>query len=493
MRERLHLSLNRRIIREEAPIRPASRRDSRRAGTVPGALLLAAAIALAASAAGQDAAAPRPATPPPAATPAASRGDLAARLQESVAAAQKVVEEIRRVPFRGPVASALLPEKALRAALSKKLVEDLPTTFEKYEAALVALGLVEPTPDLKSRLTELYAKQVVGFYDPAESKFYVVPERAGNGLAGTDGLGPETAELMEEALLVHELTHALQDQRLGLDKKMKALKDDSDALFALQALLEGEATVVMAEALVRRLPEESRALLSADRLSEMLSSFATGNLNEVEGADGVPEFFVKGLLFPYLEGTKYVQKRREAGAPKPGATTTAGDAKPALGWEGVDELYRRLPKTTSEILHPERSHEPRLLLQAASQPKASDVPAGHRFLFFDSLGEWGLRTLLESAGAAEASSLAAAWRDDRMVFFEPKAGPENAVGFLWRLRAATPEAAKRLAAALAPFYERRGGAAGGRKPPRPRYLVALEGDVVEVKTLSARRASAPKG
>ena len=103
---------------------------------------------------------------------------LANRLPEAVREAQKLVEEVRGVPFGGTVASALLPEKALPKLLEEKLVEDLPTTFDKYASSLVAIGLLDPTPDLLKKLVRLYARQVAGFYDPAERKFYVVPERS---------------------------------------------------------------------------------------------------------------------------------------------------------------------------------------------------------------------------------------------------------------------------------------------------------------------------
>jgi hypothetical protein len=123
-----------------------------------------------------------------------------------------------------------------------------------------------------------------------------------------------------------------------------------------------------------------------------------------------------------------------------------------------------------------------------------------RPLYEDTFGEWMLGALLERAGASNAAALAAEWQDDRVVFFEPKdalgAGPPP-VGFLWRLRAASPAAARRIAAALEPLYARPDG--------RPGATVAAAADRVEVsrgrlapaapapeRTLSSpRAASAP--
>src|SRR5262249_26343492 len=158
-----------------------------------------------------------------------------------------LVASVRGVPFGGTVPSALLPEKDLPKLLEKKLVEDLPASFDKYAATLVAIGLLDPTPDLLKHLVRLYSRQVAGFYDPAERKFYVVPERSAEGDSSLGDLGITTgsgAGIMEEALLAHELTHALQDRRLDLDKRLKSLKSSTDALLAMEAFLEGEATVV---------------------------------------------------------------------------------------------------------------------------------------------------------------------------------------------------------------------------------------------------------
>lgn len=392
----------------------------------------------------------------------------AASLAEAVAAAQKAVEKVRGVPFKGAVASVLLPEKDLGKVLDKKLVEDLPTSFEKYATSLVALGLIEPQPDLQKRITRLYARQVAGFYDPKEKRFYIVPERASESSLNLPGLGVETGSLMTETLLTHELTHALQDARLDLARRIESLRESSDGTLALEAFLEGEATVVMTEALVAQLPEDARTLLGPDTISSLVSSLSS--TSAIEGAEGVPEFFVKELVFPYAAGTAYIQHLKSAG-----------------GWAAVDEAYRHLPETTSEVLHPGRSFASRLRLSAADRPDKRDVPAGAALLYTDVLGEWILEMMLERAGAGEsAAAIAADRQDDRVVFFDVTKGETKTVGFVWRIRCTSPAVARSLADALAPLY------AGRPLPARPSLRV--RGDVVEVSRggkLTAGEASSP--
>lgn len=388
---------------------------------------------------------------------APARAEEQALLAGRVAATQKLVEKVRGAAFRGPVASALLPERELGEVLGRKLVEDLPAPFETYVASLVSIGLVDPSPDLLPRLTRLYARQVVGFYDPSEKKFFVVPERT------RDSGGP-AGELMEQILLAHELTHALQDQRLGLDGRMKALRDSTDALLALQAFLEGEATIVMTDALLASVPVEAREALGSDPLGQVLEGLE--DPAAVDGSDGVPDFFVKELVFPYASGTAWVREKRLSG-----------------GWRAVDAVYRSLPATTSEILRPGVKLPPRRLLAPADRPDPAKLGKGHASAWADTLGEWVLGLLLERAGAgAEAAKGAAAgWQDDRAVFLVPKGeAAAGGVGFLWRIRASSHAAAAKIGALLAPLY-------AGR-PDGSRPSVSVRGDVVEVSLRVVRAA-----
>src|SRR5438132_964076 len=50
---------------------------------------------------------------------------------------------------------------------------------------------------------------------------------------------------VDDSVEIHELTHALQDQRFGAGARDLALMKDTDAGMAYHSLLEGEASVVM--------------------------------------------------------------------------------------------------------------------------------------------------------------------------------------------------------------------------------------------------------
>jgi hypothetical protein len=243
---------------------------------------------------------------------------------------------------------------------------------------------------------------------------------------------------------------------------MKGLRDSTDALLALQAFLEGEATLLMTDALIESVPGDVRETLGGDPVEQILSGL--DNPSAVEGAEGVPDFFVKELVFPYAAGTAWVRQKKKEG-----------------GWAAVDAVYGNLPSTTREILRPGLVPRPRKRLAATDRPTPGRVPGGTTAAWSDTLGEWVLGTLLERAGAGEdARDAAAAWQDDRVVFFAPKGGKGgHGIGFLWRIRTTGPAEARRIAALFEPLYASR--------PAPARPSVTTRGDVVEV----ARTASLP--
>jgi len=329
----------------------------------------------------------------------------------------KVVESVRGHKFDRAVPAGEIDATELRQTLRAKLAESFPASAEDTRRSLVALGLIEDSPDLVNHLIDFYASQVIAFYDPEPRRFFVV-HGAAESLEGAPLEGAA-----EKLIFTHELTHALQDQNLDLDRRIKALKDNGDRALALQSLLEGEATLVMVRAALADLPGADDSL--EEELAPLLSA---GTLEKANSPKDVPAYFTEQLFFPYVEGTAYVRRTVKKS-----------------GWSGVDRLWKSPPLSTSEILHPE----------ALPFAPASDLipanpeglaPEGFKVLYSDTLGEWGLRFLLRRGlPNAEADPAAASWRGDRLVFFS---GPGGAIAYLWKLRLENPGAAAALERAL---------------------------------------------
>ncbi len=97
-------------------------------------------------------------------------------------------------------------EKRSRAQLERylrhKLDEELPEEEARETVSSYALlGLVPDTLDLRTMLLALYTEQVAGFYEPDSTALFVLDDQPAAAL---------------QALLVHELVHAVQDQSVDL-------------------------------------------------------------------------------------------------------------------------------------------------------------------------------------------------------------------------------------------------------------------------------------
>ncbi len=147
------------------------------------------------------------------------------------------VEEVRERRFARTVPASEIGEQELKKVLKAKIGESFPTSPADTMRTLVAFGLIDETPGLLEKLVDFYASQVIAFYDPEPRRFFVV--RGAEKTLDSGGM-PGMEGMAEKLIFAHELTHALQDESMGLDARMKALKDDGDRGLALQSLLEGD-------------------------------------------------------------------------------------------------------------------------------------------------------------------------------------------------------------------------------------------------------------
>src|SRR5438270_807934 len=98
-------------------------------------------------------------------------------------------------------------------------------------------------------------------------------------------------------VLVHELTHALDDQHFGLDRP--TLGDDESAAF--DALVEGSAVAVERRWLDSRPPAERDAISAEDADTGPVQ----GSVGPGSGAD--TDVFTALFDFPYVVGPQFVQ------------------------------------------------------------------------------------------------------------------------------------------------------------------------------------------
>src|SRR5439155_8214697 len=143
----------------------------------------------------------------------------------------KEVSEMRGLPAKNPVKSGFKSHKELETIIIKDLDEEnTPQQLAAQSKLLAQLGLVPKGYPMRDEMIKLLGEQIGGFYEPRTGEFYLV----------------DWLELDEQkTVMAHELMHAIQDQNFNLRRFEKLPKDQSDQELAIQALMEGEATVVM--------------------------------------------------------------------------------------------------------------------------------------------------------------------------------------------------------------------------------------------------------
>ena len=299
-----------------------------------------------------------------------------------LAPGMKAVEEIRGRKFVSEVRTVSIDRADLSKHLKQQMEKSTPYSLEDWGRILRALQLVDVQPDeILPKLLSLYESQVLAFYDPHAHTYYSIKQ--------LPKLPPEAAKLvdpktLEETVMVHELTHALQDQHFELSRKEKELMRDTDANLAYHAVLEGEAVLVMVAHMLQKSGVDIDEVIKDDAVLGMISSAAQA---EQMIDPSTPRYFAEMLKFPYLEGLKFVVAAYRRG-----------------GWAEVDKVHANPPRTSREILHPEeyfhRTFEP--------HPFDASKPAGA--IATEHLGEFHWRHLV----GKDASQ---GWVNDRAIVF----------------------------------------------------------------------------
>jgi hypothetical protein len=310
------------------------------------------------------------------AEPAAERSrgpsleQVAARLDEVA----RGVERIRELEFgRLPPVRLVSPEQATQESLGE-LDHYVPPRRQRIEERLlVMLGLLPPDTQLRELLGKALTEELAGYYIPRTGEMALVRG------AGLDGLFAEVA-------LAHELTHALEDQRFGIEPH-GASGFLRDRAVAEAALREGSATLAMLEYVAltqgggQELPAGARRLL-LEELDQLALPASTG----------LPRYVREGLLFSYAAGARFVDRLQSRD-----------------GWAAVDRAFEDAPPRSSEqIMHPEKYEEGERPVRVRLRGVRAALPEGARVVARGDLGEFDTAQFLRDANGRRRSEEAAA-------------------------------------------------------------------------------------
>jgi hypothetical protein len=264
--------------------------------------------------------------------------------------------------------------------------------MESLEELYLVLGLIDEEYDLVENEIAMLREDVAGLYDTETGEIYLVVDRY-------------TSDLMLELTFAHEFTHALQDQNFDLDSLEKA-SATTDSRMALEALVEGDASLVMLEYAFRYLFE-----MSFDR-SDLLRAIQEVEQGEYQDA---PSVVRRTAWFPYEQGAVFAAALVERG-----------------GSTQLNQAFRSPPQTTEQVMHPDKY----LAGEGGNPPEVANMTgvlgAGWEELTRDVLGELFVRVYLaRELGSEEALMAAEGWEGDTAVLL-CNAERDQQV-FVWRI------------------------------------------------------------
>lgn len=232
-----------------------------------------------------------------------------------------------------PIKRVVRTRDEVHRILREKMSDDGGTKrMERAELVLKKFGLLDRDFNLKPFLLSLLTEQIAGFYDPKTRTVNLL-----------DWVKPDE----QRPVMAHELTHALQDNRVGLEKwgdpePSEMSRDErSDNLHiqtdeestARQAITEGQAMVAFVDYGIKDTGKTLKDVPAlGDRLQEM-----SGDTGGSPILARVPLVLQQSLLFPYTSGLAFEQYLLVHG----GTDVAFGGA------------LDRPPTSSHQILHPE--------------------------------------------------------------------------------------------------------------------------------------------
>lgn len=320
-------------------------------------------------------------------------------------------ESIPSVPVQ------LISEQELRDALEAELAdeqamltEDNVVATDLMESALVDLRL--------TKVGGLSGEAIIDDYVATLAGVYLDPE---NGVVLIDHGRPQN-DPEANALLVHELVHALQDADYDLQTWVEPFLSSTDSLLAARSVTEGQATYYGFRVGLAMLGHATDAIDYEQTLLNL-----TRDLDAVAREDPSP-YTRSAATFPYGYG---------------GLSAYRAWLSEGQGYERA--LIETPPLSTQEVLHaalPDAKPEvERVELTAPAHT------GDYALLDEDVLGGWLLGVMLTKHGviAATAESLSATWSGDHLWLYRDSADNR---GWLWELQLGDESAAAEVMGAL---------------------------------------------
>jgi hypothetical protein len=303
---------------------------------------------------------------------------------------QSDVANLRGLQPKTTVPIQFLDQADLNRVYLNRFNQDyLPSQRESDQKLLTTLGLIGPNDTVAQILLGVLQEQILGLYNQDDKTMYLLADRAQFGPAERD-------------TFAGEYDHALQDQHFDLNTLAPRHPDNDDQSLAMQALIQGDAT------LMQRLWAQQN--LTSDELAQLGKG---GNTSKLFSA---PLFLREQLLFPYAEGYVFVKQIYQTS-----------------GYAGVDDVFRDPPRSTAQVLHIDK-YRNRVAPVTVDLPDLSSgaLGDGWRQISSNVFGELDLRLILtQLTDSTSGVRGASGWSGDRWALLEKDGRQAVVIKSVW--------------------------------------------------------------
>jgi hypothetical protein len=372
---------------------------------------------------------PKPIAPPPVGQPDTEPQKPITKAQaralfRSVDEILQFVSQDTGLPIKHKVKRKLITREQVERYVAKGLADDKDAQrLERSQLVLEKFGLVPRGYDLHSEFLKLLGEQVAAYYDPKTKTVNLL-----------DWVQPE----LQRPVLAHELTHALQDQTIGLTQWLRAGGNDhgplpdqqeqvvEEAQAARQNLTEGQAMLAMLDYTLA--PAGLNVLKSPDVVDAMRASMTTGTDLPVMAA--APMYLRESLYMPYTFGLDF--------------------ARDVLQKDGTQAAYagalEHPPIDTLQIMRPQTYLDKQTVPPLNIPDLDKLIAPDYERYDFAGMGAFDVYLLAKQyAPQRDAKEYYSHWRGGYYLAAHLKAAPKNQISLVYFSRWDSPEAARAFA------------------------------------------------
>ncbi len=344
------------------------------------------------------------------------------------------------LPVKREVKRKLTSRDEVVSYLTKHLNDEDAQRLRRSELVLKKFGLLPRDFNLETFLVALLREEVAGYYDPKTRTVNLL-----------DWVPIEE----QEPVMAHELTHALQDQSIGLQKWMKKGEKDLGEIkkdptpadiendeidSAREAVIEGQAQAMMFQYAIA---PTGRSITTSPGLVDAMQEETLTGTPGTKVFNDAPIFMKESLTFPYSYGLDFVVKLLQKGGKE----------------QAFAAVLRNPPHTTRQIMQPETY----LTGEKIEPMRVPDFKRDFKdYVKFDigAMGEFDVAVLVEQyAGKPLSKRIYPEWRGGYYYAAKPRPNSSSTtalpLGLLYVSRWSSPDAAARFAAVYAQSLKQR--------------------------------------